>query len=417
MTRRMITLIENGGMGKCSFSFNNLLLRSPLRYTMMERRFLYKLAEAIKIRYEKMGLRIRENWDSLVFSMTDKDLAMVGGNTNVVRTYKTVRSLAQKSIIQYHQNKDKQMVVDYFHWIDAFRWNTSTNDYTVRVSPELYEYVINLTKSFTVLNLHTAILLESKYSQKFYEICCLYSGDFRFIDPTTPHEIYKKRVIKMSIETFRFTFGLSELHDPRTGEIIEKEKYQRFKTMVEKVILTAQRELFELYQFNKCDVWFDYDVPDRYGRGRNGSPRNLRFYIYTREYPKSKDAALDRPWQEGDEPLCPYEEKPKRNVGTKKKVKQTDWLGLDPDYQRDLIRQLLNHYFDDDEAAYYLQKIDQEQQRSRDTYSQVIQVIYEKQKQPKFEQGTKRYKQKSLRDFVFAINLKEYGWAIEPYQP
>ena len=175
--------------------------------------------------------------------------------------------------------------------------------------------------------------------------------------------------------------------------------------MVEKVILTAQRELFELYQFNKCDVWFDYDVPDRYGRGRNGSPRNLRFYIYTREYPKSKDAALDRPWQEGDEPLCPYEEKPKRNVGTKKKVKQTDWLGLDPDYQRDLIRQLLNHYFDDDEAAYYLQKIDQEQQRSRDTYSQVIQVIYEKQKQPKFEQGTKRYKQKSLRDFVFAIRL------------
>ena len=173
MTRRIITLIENGGMGKCSFSFNNLLLQSPLRYTMMERRFLYKLAEAIKIRYEKMGLLVRENWDSLVFSMNDKDLAMVGGNTNVVRTYKTIRSLAQKSIIQYHQNAEKQVVVDYFHWIDAFSWNTSTNDYTVRVSPELYEYVISLTKNFTVLNLHTAILLESKYSQKFYEICSL----------------------------------------------------------------------------------------------------------------------------------------------------------------------------------------------------------------------------------------------------
>jgi hypothetical protein len=416
MTRRILTLIENGGMGKCSFSFNNLLLRSPLRYTMMERRFLYKLAEAIKIRYEKMGLKARENWDSLVFNMTDKDLAIVGGNTNVVRTYKTVQSLAQKSIIQYHQNKDKQMVVDYFHWIDAFRWNKATNDYTVRVSPELYEYVINLTKSFTVLNLHTAILLESKYSQKFYEICCLYSGDFRFIDSTTPHEIYKKRVIKMSIETFRFTFGLSELHDPRTGEIIEREKYQRFKTMMEKVVFTAQKELYELYQMNRCDVWFDYEVAERYGRGRNGSPRNLRFYIYTRENPKSKDFALDRPWQNGDEPLCPYEEKPKKAAVAKKKFKQTDWLRLDPDYQRDFIRQLLNNYFDTDEVAYYLQKIDQEQLRSRDTYSQVIQVLYEKQKQSKFEQGTKRYKQKSLREFVFAINLNEYGWSIEPYK-
>ena len=417
MTRRLITLLEHGGMGKCSFSFNNLLLRSPLCYTMMERRFLYKLAEAIKIRYEKMGLKVRENWDSLVFNMTDKDLAMVGGNTNVVRTYKTIRSLAQKSIIQYHQNNEKQLVVDYFHWIDAFRWNTSANDYTVRVSPELYEYVINLTKSFTVLNLHTAILLESKYSQKFYEICSLYSGDFRFIAPSTPHEVYKKRVIKMSVDAFRFTLGISELCDPRTGEVIEKEKYQRFKTMVEKVVLTAQKELYELYQIHKCNVWFDFEVPDRYGRERSGSPKSLRFYIYSREHPKSKDSSLDRPWQEGDVPLWPYEEKSKKAEPAKKEIKQTDWLQLDTDYQRDLIRQLLNSYFDTDEAAYYLQKIDNEQQRSRDTYSQVIQVLYEKQKQPKFDKGTKRYKQKCIRDFVFAINLKEYGWSIEPYQP
>jgi hypothetical protein len=417
MTRRMITLIENGGMGKCSFSFNNLLLRSPLRYTMMERRFLYKLAEAIKIRYEKMGLQVRENWESLVFSMTDKDLAMVGGNTNVVRTYKTIRSLAQKSIIQYHQNTEKQMVVDYFHWIDAFSWNTSTNDYTVRVSPELYEYVINLTKSFTVLNLHTAILLESKYSQKFYEICSLYSGDFRFIDPSTPNEVYKKRVIKMSVEAFRFTFGLSELHDPRTGEVIEKEKYQRFKTMMEKVVLTAQKELFTLYEIHKCDVWFDYEVADRYGRGRNGSPKSLRFYIYSRECPKSKDTELDRPWQKGDVPLWPYEDKPKKAIPAKKKVKQTDWLTFDTEHQRDIISQFLNAVFDADEVAYYVQKIDNEQLRSVDTYSQVIQVLYEKQRQPKFAQGTQRYKQKCLREFVFAINLKEYGWSIEPYQP
>jgi hypothetical protein len=73
--------------------------------------------------------------------------------------------------------------------------------------------------------------------------------------------------------------------------------------------------------------------------------------------------------------------------------------------------------FDADEVAYYVQKIDNEQQRSVDTYSQVIQVLYEKQRQPKFAQGTQRYKQKCLREFVFAINLKEYGWSIEPYQP
>ena len=417
MAIRRITLIENGDVGKCSFSFNNLLLRSPLRYTMMERRFLYKLSEAIKMRYEEMGLTMRDNWQNLVFNMTDRDLASVGGNTNVMRTYKTVRSLAQKAIVQFHENEDKQLVVDYFHWIDAFRWNTSTNDYTVRVSPELYDYVINLTKSFTVLNLHTAILLESKYSQKFYEICCLYSGDFRFIDPTTPDETYKKRVLKMSIEAFRFTFGLSELHDPKTGELLEKEKYQRFKTMVEKVILPAQRELYALYKNHLCDVWFDFEVPDRYGRGRNGSPKNLRFYIYSREFPKSNDAEMDRPWNDGDAMLFPYEEKALKKAPKEKTFKQTDWLSLDGEFQRDTVRQLLKSYLDNDAADYYITRIDEEQRQSNDTYSQVIQVVYEKQKQAKFQQGTKKYKQKCLIDFVFAQNLKEYGWSIPPYSP
>ena len=287
MTKRIYTLIENGGINGSPFSFSNLLMRSPLRYSMMERRFLYKLSEAIKMRYEQMGLKMRENWDNLVFNMTDKDLASIGGNTHIVRTYTTIRALAQKSIIQFRYNKQNQLIIDYFHWIDAFRWNTETNDYTVRVSPELYDYVISLTKSFTVLNLHTAILLESKYSQKFYEFCCQYSGDFRFIDPSTPNVIYKKRVIKVSIKAFRFTFGLSELNDPKTGELLEKEKYQRFKTMVMKVILPAQEELYRLYQENHSDVWFDYQVGDRYGRGRNGSPKDLIFYIYTRTHPKS----------------------------------------------------------------------------------------------------------------------------------
>jgi hypothetical protein len=416
MTKRLFTLIENGETGVQAFSFNNLLIRSPLRYSMMERRFLYKLSEAIKMRYEQMGLKMRENWKNLVFKMTDKDLASVGGKSNVVRTYETIRSLAQKSIVQFHQNEQNQLVIDYFHWIDAFRWNTATNDYTVRVSPELYDYVICLTKSFTVLNLHTAILLESKYSQKFYEFCCQYSGDFRFIDPTISNVIYKKRVVKMSVKTFRFTFGLSELHDPKTGELLEKEKYSRFKTMVEKVIIPAQNELYKLYQDQRSDVWFDFQVADRYGRGRGGSPKNFRFFIYTRKHPKSADPTLDQPWKEGDEPLFPFEEKQTSIPSAKEKRKNPDWLQMDEDLQRETVFRLLQMDLQPEAVAYYMANIDEEQRRCKDSYSQVIQVIYEKHQQPKFQQGTKKYKQKCLVDFVFTKNLQNYGWHIKPYK-
>ena len=93
----------------------------------------------------------------------------------------------------------------------------------------------------------------------------------------------------MSVKTFRFTFGLSELHDPKTGELLEKEK----------VIIPAQNELYKLYQDQRSEVWFDFQVADRYGRGRGGSPKNFRFFIYTRKHPKSTDPTLDQPWKEG----------------------------------------------------------------------------------------------------------------------
>jgi len=59
-------------------------------------------------------------------------------------------------------------------------------------------------------------------------------------------------------------------------------------------------------------------------------------------------------------------------------------------------------------------KIDEEQARCRDSYAQVIQVIYEKLQQPKFQQGTKVYKRKCLIEFVFTKNLLNYGWSIVP---
>ena len=65
---------------------------------------------------------------------------------------------------------------------------------------------------------------------------------------------------------------------------------------------------------------------------------------------------------------------------------------------------------------HYMAKIDEEQRRCKDSYSQVIQVVYEKHQQPKFQQGTKKNKQKCLVDFVFTKNLQNYGWHIKSYK-
>jgi len=407
---RNITLMLNNFAANCPFSFSNFMMQSPLNYSMLERRFLYKLSEEIKKRYALMGLSLKENWKNLVFQMTNEDLACVGGKANWKRTYKVVRHLADRTVIQFQQNEKGELVLDHYHWIEFFRWNACSNDYTVRVSPELYDYVINLTKKFTVLDLHTAQRLESKYSQKFYEFCSQYCGDYRYVDPKNPTELYKKRVVKIDLSAFRFMFGLSELKDPVSGDVIVKPKYSRFKEIVNYVIAPAQQELYELYKDGYCNVWFDYLAADRLNA--KSAPTSLYFFMYTKEFPKSKDSQLDRPWKEGDMPLVPFETK--KTKETERRLEVKDWSKMAPLHQRGVIVKFLTAYLKPEEVKYYLSKIDESQRLFPDSYAQILQVIYEKQRQEKFAKGTRAYKRKCLVDFVFRKNLENYGWSIPP---
>ena len=58
--------------------------------------------------------------------------------------------------------------------------------------------------------------------------------------------------------------------------------------------------------------------------------------------------------------------------------------------------------------------INKEARLCYDSYTQVIQVILEKEKQPKFKKGTKQYKRNNIIEYALQENLKEYGWSIEP---
>ena len=91
-------------------------------------------------------------------------------------------------------------------------------------------------------------------------------------------------------------------------------------------------------------------------------------------------------------------------------------MQIDVHLQRVTVFRLLQMDFEPDAVTYYIAKLDEEQRRCKDSYSQVIQVIYEKHQQPKFQQTTKKYKQKCLIDFVFTKNMQNYGWHIEPYK-
>ena len=312
MSRRKPHQILTQVIPDSTFLFSNLLLRSPVQYTLMERRFLYKLASCLKMRYKEMGLSIKDNWYNLVFKISKKDLADVGGPTHIDQTFEIIRSLADRSVIQFFKNEKKETILGFFHWIEAFYYNTNTKDYTVRVSHELYEYVAGLTNNFSGFDLNVGIQLNTIYSQKFYELGCVFTsgkGNFRFTKDTNSSEIFKERVLKLSFEALRFIMGLSEIHDPQNGKLIGEPKYSRYAQVEERVLRPSQNELYTLYKNGSCNLWFDYST-DRSGRGQGGgSVTAVYLYFYTNEHPKSQDPIFDRPWQDGDEPLCPFENK------------------------------------------------------------------------------------------------------------
>lgn len=88
------------------------------------------------------------------------------------------------------------------------------------------------------------------------------------------------------------------------------------------------------------------------------------------------------------------------------------WYGYE--HQDRIVYTLLSRYLTKKEVAYYMRVIDDQAKKFRDSYVQVIQVIQEKESQGKFAKGTRQYKRNNIMDYVLKVNLKDFGWSIEP---
>ena len=88
-------------------------------------------------------------------------------------------------------------------------------------------YLIDISRNFTTFDLGTAMLLRSKYTQKMYELCNQFSGNFRYSDQSEKESglVYKKRVLPIQIADFRRIFNLDEVIDPRTKKVITLDKH------------------------------------------------------------------------------------------------------------------------------------------------------------------------------------------------
>ena len=372
---------------------------------------MYFLTGQVKKKFLEKGLGIPENWKDLVFYLQDKDLGIIGGKKNVPRTYETLSALGGKFYPVKYKNEEGNIVVGKIHWIDSFFYDKERNLYAVRVSPEIMRYLINLTRDFTSFDLGTAMRLKSRFTQKMYELCSEFGGNFRFYDNTEYQlgNTYKERVVPLHIDSFRTLFSLNEERDLRTGKSIRCSSYTDYTDIRRYILESSQRELLALYMIGESDLWFDFQPGPKTGKG--GRVSSIFIYIYSREHPKVGE---QRPWKKGDDPLIPFETV--ASVEERKtpyqKLHSNIWYGSE---NLDIVvRQMLSRYLTKREVAYYMMEIQKESRQHKDSYIQVVQILQEKENQPKFSKGTRQYKRNNIIDYALKENLKVFGWSIQP---
>ena len=99
-----------------------------------------------------------------------------------------------------------------------------------QVSKKILPFFVELTQRFTEYSLVVAMGLKSKWSQRFYEICCQWkNAGGRTID----------------IKELRLIFQLEQ-------------KYKEYASLKKFVIHTAYKELKALYEKGQSDVYFEY---------------------------------------------------------------------------------------------------------------------------------------------------------------
>lgn len=384
--------------------WSNFLVNAPIVYSLLERRMLYYLTLYVKHRFTEKNLGVPESWKELYFEMSDDDLGKVGGRTNVLQTYEALSEIGKKFIPISFMNQNGHHISGKVHWVDTFFYNAETKKYIVRMSPEIMPYLINLSKSFTAFDVGTAMMLSSKFCQKFYELCCQFSGDVRFHDAAGNK--LKKNVIPLDINYFRRLFNLEEVKDSRTGKVVTQGKYINFKDLRKRVIEPSQVELNELYLTGHSNVWFDY-CENKEGR----KVTMIYLFIYTKINPKKESLS---PWKKGDEPLCPYETEYIRPKKSKDKIKESRFYDCTTEQLEIILETVLNRYLKKEETWYYLHYIKNSKYYCKDSYLQVMQVIKDKEQQPKFSSSTLAYKRKCIKQFALKENLKEFGWSINP---
>ena len=182
---------------------NDLIQKTKFDLTVSEQKIILRLIQLIKPTDKK--------FTEYEFSLSDYcQLCNIGiSGKNYSNIKRSIDNLSNKSFWITIDGITTQC-----RWINKAKINTETGKISLRLDDDLFPYLIDLKKNFTVYSLYSVIGMRSKYSMRLYEL--LKSYQF-------------KTLIEFSVDELK--------------HLLSAEKYNLFGSLKQKVIDVAVNEI------------------------------------------------------------------------------------------------------------------------------------------------------------------------------
>lgn len=210
---------------------DNRITSARYELNLMEKRILYILIKDIRNRFVVTKQGNTTLFDDLIIQTTSKQLLKDLKEKTPKRVKDAFKSLRLKSFEWQNEYPEDHELHEWFEvgFINYGKWSRG-GDIEFQVSRVILPFFVELTQRFTEYSLVVAMSLKSKWSQRFYEICCQWKN---------------AGGRTMDIKEIRHIFQLED-------------KYKEYAALKKRVIDVAKKELKELYQKGESDVYFEY---------------------------------------------------------------------------------------------------------------------------------------------------------------
>jgi len=229
----------------------NVITQARYSFTEYEMRVLLYVVKHIQDKLNKNDVEFNRN----LFGEIDykiqfylADMMVSEGEKNHARIRKALKDLRDKS---FEVEDEKQWFNVGF--INYGRYNKTAKKWELQVSFLLMPYMVSLARGFTAYQLETILQLNT-HSQRLYMMFSQY---------------HDTGIFRISAEDLRYKLGLEK-------------KYERYGDFKKWVLIAAEKELKQLFDAGKSDVWVKLTA-DKKERGKEDFDRTLTFKIFHSE--------------------------------------------------------------------------------------------------------------------------------------